>query len=419
MIDINLIRENPDIIKKNLIKRGEKTAISYVDEILSCDTDYRKYKVKADKLRYSRNKISEEIRRLKKEGKDVKKLLKEAADIPGQITELEGKMGIKRKMVKSNIDILPNLLSDDVPVGKDCRSNKVIKEIGKKRRFDFDAKLHWEVAERLGLLDLERSAKLAGAGFYILKGHGARLQRALVNFMLDFHVRAGFVEINPPQLVKREVAYSSGHIPRFEKEMYKTDDLFLIPTAEVPVTSLHAGEILDDLPKYYVSFTECYRTERGHHGTETRGIFRLHQFEKVEMVKIVRPKDSYIELESMTERAERILEVFGLPYRRVLLCSGDTGFSAAKTYDIEVWAGASRRYLEVSSCSNCTDFQARRMRTRFRDGKDIKYVHTLNGSGLALPRLMIAIIENFQQKDGSIKIPDILIPYMGGLKEIK
>lgn len=422
MIDINLIRQDPDIVKKNAIRRGKKELVSVVDELIKDDIVCRRYKIQAENLRQTRNDLTEEIRRLKKEGKDVKRLIKEAADVPEKIKEIEEKMSELEGKVNYSLSILPNILSEDVPDGKDSNDNKEVKNFGKKTKFDFEPKPHWELGEKLGIIDMERATKLAGAGFYVLKGKGAMLQRALVNFMIDFHVRDGYTEINPPQLVNKKTVFSSGHLPKFETEMYKTnEDFYLIPTAEVPVTSLHADETfeLKELPKYYVSFTECYRTERGHHGAETRGIFRLHQFEKVEMVKFVNPSKSYDELEDMTRRAEKILELLNLPYRTILLCSGDSGFASAKTYDIEVWAGASGRYLEVSSCSNCTDFQARRMKTKFRDGTESKCVHTLNGSGLALPRLMIAIIENYQQKDGSIKIPEILIPYTGGIKEIK
>ena len=416
MLDINLIRENPDKVKKNLENRNQRDKIEWIDEILKLDSVWRKNNIKIEELRHERNKLTDEINRLKKQGKETKKLIKEAASIPDQIFELEHKNNKNKEKINYFIERIPNLLDESVPIGKTSEDNKLIKEWGKKPKFSFKPKQHWEIGEDLDILDLKRATKISGHGFYVLKGLGARLQRALINFMLDFHVKGGFVEINPPQLINKQTAFGTGNLPKFEEDLYKTmDGFYLAPTAEVPVTNLHANEILNEkeLPKYYTALTECYRTESGHHGTETRGIVRLHQFEKVEMVKIVKPEESWKELESMTERAEKLLEMLELPYRRLILCSGDTGFASAKTYDLEVWCPASGRYLEVSSCSNCTDFQARRMKTRYVTKEGNKFVHTLNGSGLALPRLMIAILENYQQKDGSLKIPKILIPYVG------
>ena len=416
MIDINLIRENPDKVKKNLENRNQKDKIGWIDEILKLDSVWRKNNIKIEELRHERNKLTDEINRLKKQGKETKKLIKEAASIPDQIFELEDKNNKNKEKINYFIERIPNLLDESVPIGKTSEDNKLIKEWGKKPKFSFKPKQHWEIGEDLDILDLKRATKISGHGFYVLKGLGARLQRALVNFMLDFHTKNGFIEINPPQLVSANTAFGTGNLPKFEEDLYKTNiGLYLVPTAEVPITNLHAGETLEEkeLPKYYCAVTECYRTEVGHHGTETRGIFRLHQFEKVEMVKIVKPEESWKELESMTESAEKILELLELPYRRIVLCTGDSGFGSAKTYDIEIWAGASERYLEVSSCSNCTDFQARRMKTKYKTKEGSKLVNTLNGSGLALPRLMIAILENYQQKDGNLKIPKVLVPYVG------
>lgn len=416
MLDINLIRESPELVKNNLKNRNEAEKAVWVDDIIKLDGLWRKNNTKIETLRHERNKLTDEIRHLKSEGKETKKLIKEAASIPDQIKDLEDENLKHKEKISYYVERIPNLLDKGVPVGKDSNDNKELKVWGKKPKFDFKPRPHWEVGEKLGILDLDRAAKLSGHGFYVLKGLGAKLQRALVNFMIDFHVKDGFTEINPPQLVTQKTAFGTGNLPKFEEDLYKTTNgFYLVPTAEVPVTNLHADEVLEEkeLPKNYVAFTECYRTEAGHHGTETRGIFRLHQFEKVEMVKIVKPETSWNEHESMTRRAEKILEMLELPYRRIILCSGDSGFSSAKTYDLEVWAEASERYLEVSSCSNCTDFQARRMKTKYRTKEGNKFVHTLNGSGLALPRLMIVILENYQQRDGSLKIPKVLVPYVG------
>lgn len=315
---------------------------------------------------------------------------------------------------------IPNLIHDSVPVGDESR-NKVVKIWGKRKEFKFKIKHHWEIGEQLGMIDMKRGAQIAGSGFYVLFGKIAQLQRALVQFMIDFHVKDGFIEVNPPHLVNYKTAFGTGNLPKFETDLYKTrEGLYLIPTAEVCITNLHANEILKEkeLPKYYVAFTPCYRTEAGKHGTETRGIYRLHQFEKVEMVKIVKQEESWKELEDMRYRAEKILEMLNIPYRTILLSSQDTGFASAKTYDIEAWSPALNKYIEVSSCSNCTDFQARRMNTRYVTKEGIKFVHTLNGSGLALPRLMIALMENYQQEDGGILVPYVLQTYTG-FKKIK
>ena len=410
MLDIKFIRENPEILKKNCKNRGYNIDI---DTLIKNDEKWRSLKEEVDKLRHKRNIVTEEIRKLKQENKNISEKVKEVREIPEKIKQKEEEIIELRKNIDEILFTIPNILDKTVPIGNET-ANKVVKTWGKKTKFKFKPKLHFELGEDLDIIDLERSAKLAGAGFYVLKGKGAQLQRALIQFMLDYHVKDGFIEINPPQMVNEKTAFGTGNLPKFEQDLYKTrEGFYLIPTAEVPLTNLHAEEVLQekDLPKNYVSFTECYRTEAGRHGSETRGIFRLHQFEKVEMVKIVHPKDSFKELESMRRRAEVICEKLKIPYRTLILSTGDTGFASAKTYDIEVWAPAAQRYLEASSCSNCTDFQARRMNTKFSTSEGNKFVHTLNGSGLALPRLMIALIENYQQKDGSIKVPLVLQKY--------
>lgn len=416
MIDIKLIRENPELVRENCKNRAydEKS----VDEILKLDEQWRKLKKKDDDLRAERNKVSKEINDAKKQKKDISKLLKQARQIPDKLEKNEE----EEKELKKNIDFIlssiPNIQNKDVPVGDESK-NKEIKKGGTIPKFTFPVKGHVELLS--GILDMERATKVAGSGFYLFSGELAQLERALINFMIDFHVKDGFLEINPPQLVNAKTMFGTGNLPKFEKDLYKTnEDLYLIPTAEVVVTNIHADEILQEkeLPKKFVAFTQCYRTEAGRHGSETPGIFRLHEFEKVEMVYICSQEDSWKFHEEMTARAEKILEKLKLPYRKILLATADAGFSSAKTYDLEVWSPFLKRYLETSSCSNCTDFQARRMNTRYQSKEGLKFVHTLNGSGLATPRLLISLIENNQQKDGSIKVPSVLQPYMDGKKII-
>ncbi|HTY44100.1 MAG TPA: serine--tRNA ligase, partial [Patescibacteria group bacterium] len=350
----------------------------------------------------------------------AKELIKEAQKIPEKLSSNEEEEKNLRKEMDYFLSMIPNIQADDVPAGGE-EKNKVMKMEGKIPKFSFELKSHEELLENKNFLDMKRAAKLAGAGFYLFKGEFAEFERALINFMIDFHVKAGFTEINPPQLVNEQTMYGTGNLPKFEQDLYKTrEGFYLIPTAEVVVTNIYANEILQekDLPKKFVAFTQCYRTEAGRHGSETPGIFRLHEFEKVEMVYICKQEDSWKFHEEMTERAEKLLELLKLPYRRLLLATADAGFASAKTYDLEVWSPFLKKYLETSSCSNCTDFQARRMNTRYQDKGELKFAHTLNGSGLATPRLLIALVENYQQKDGSIKIPDVLVPYMKGKKFI-
>ena len=410
MIDIKLIRENPQLVRDNQKNRGYDEKV--VDEILNLDKKWREFKVEDDALRADRNKISEEINKAKKQGKKIDNLLKQAKEIPLKLQENEAKENELKKNLDMLISLLPNIQQKGNPVG-DASFNKEIKKSGKIPKIK-NPKSHLELGEALDLIDMKRATKISGAGFYILKGEFAKLQRALIQYMLDFHVKNGLTEINPPQLVNRESAFNTGNLPKFEDQLYKTNDnLILVPTAEVPVTNIYSGEILNekDLPKRFCAFTECYRTEAGRKAGE-EGLFRLHQFEKVEMVYLCVPEESNDLLEEMTENAEKILEALELPYRRILLSTGDASFASHKTYDIEVWSPAMNRYLETSSCSNCSDFQARRMNTKYQ-GKGINFIHTLNGSGIALPRLMIALIENNQQEDGSIKIPKVLWDYTG------
>ncbi|MBD3355285.1 serine--tRNA ligase [Candidatus Woesearchaeota archaeon] len=419
MIDINYIRENPNIVKKAVKDRGYDIDI---EKLLKIDKDYRDELQKLQELKHRRNEISQKINKLKKQGKSAASEIKKAKQLPEKI---EKKQKNVDKLKKQRFEIetgIPNLPDKTVPVGKDEEANKEVKKWGKLPNFKFKPKAHWELGKDLDIIDIEKSVKLSGSGFYVFKGLGAKLERALINFFLDFHSKDGWTEICPPIVVNKEALFGTAQLPKFEEDLYKTTEgQYLIPTAEVPLTNMHREEILEaeDLPKYYTAYTPCFRTEAGRHGSETRGIFRLHQFDKVEMVKLCHPDHSEKELEDMRQRAEKLLEMLNIPYRTLILSTGDMGFAASKTYDIEVYSPYQKKYLETSSCSNCLDFQARRMNTRFRTKQGNKYIHTLNGSGLAAPRLMISLLECNQLKDGSIKIPKVLQPYMGGLKKIK
>lgn len=421
MIDIKLVRENPQLVKINSKNRGYDP--KEVDQALKFDEEWRKLKFKADGLRKERNEISKQINQTKKEKntKEAKQLIKKAKAIPKKLEKIAEKEKETKRKLDEILSILPNIQAKEVPIGGE-EKNKIIGKHGGMPKFSFPVKSHVELLESKGLLDMKRAAKLAGSGFYLFKGELAHLERALINFMIDYHVRNGFLEINPPQLATAKTIYGTGNLPKFEEDLYKTrEGLYLIPTAEVVLTNIHANETLaeKDLPKKFVGFTQCYRTEAGRHGSETPGIFRLHQFEKVETVYLCKQEDSWDFLEEMTKNAEKILDLLELPYRRVLLSTEDTSFASAKTYDLEVWSPYLKKYLETSSCSNCTDFQARRMNTRYQSKEGRKFVHTLNGSGLATPRLIIALVENHQQKDGSINIPKALQKYMDGKRKIE
>jgi seryl-tRNA synthetase len=419
MLDIKFIRENPDLVKKACKNRGYDTDI---DELLKLDKKYRTNLQKVEKLKHQRNTAAKEINELKKQGKDIKAKIKEVKEIPGKIKKLEDETKLLREKLLPILAIIPNIPDLSVPVGADETKNIEARKKGKIPKFSFEVRPHWQIGKDLDIIDIDRSIKLAGSGFYVFKGLGAKLERALINFFLDYHAKNGFTEICPPMLVNEKTMFGTAQLPKFEQDLYKTTEgLYLIPTAEVPLTNLHQNEILnaEDLPKYYCAYTPCFRTEAGKHGTGTRGIHRLHQFDKVEMIKICHPDHSEKELEDMRQAAEKLLELLEIPYRTLLLCIGDMGFAASKTYDIECWSPYQKKYLETSSCSNCKDFQARRMNTRFRTPEGNKFVHTLNGSGLATPRLLISILECNQQKDGSVKIPKVLQTYMDGLKKIE
>jgi seryl-tRNA synthetase len=419
MLDIKFVRENPEKIIASLKKRGYELNF---DNFLTLEKQRLYFLREIEQKRAIRNSVSQDIAKLKKSGEDgqkVEELISEMRELGDEINNLENKLREIEEKVQDFLLFIPNIPHDSVPLGKDETENVEIRRWGKQRDFDFEPLNHWDIGEILGIIDFERAGKIAGSRFAVMKGAGARLERALINFMLDLHISRGYIEIFPPLLVNRASMIGTGQLPKFEEELFRTvePEFYLIPTAEVPVTNLHREEILseDDLPIYYVSFTPCFRREAGSHGKDVRGLIRQHQFNKVELVKFVKPEDSYEELETLTKEAEEVLQRLGLHYRVVSLCTGDLGFSAAKTYDIEVWLPGQKRYREISSCSNFEDFQARRANIRFRrrGKKGTEFVHTLNGSGLAIGRTVVAILENYQQKDGSVIIPEALRPYMG------
>ncbi len=417
MIDIELIRENPQKVKAELDKRLNDVS---VDELAEWDEKWRASKQKEEELRAERNRLTEQVKEAKQKGKGAEQIIKKAKGIPAQIE------GAKKKtqecLEKRNAlwERTPNIPHESVPGGPE-ENYKIVKEHGKKPVFAFKPKRHDELCNALGILDMARAAKLAGTGFYIFKDDLARLNRALISFFLDFHKKNGLDELSVPYMVNRETAFGTGNLPKFEDDLYKTKEgKYLISTAEIPLTNYFAGETIDEreLPKRLCSFTPCFRVEAGQHGINTPGFFRLHQFDKVEMVYISKQEDSWEMLEEMRSHGEKLIEKIGLHYRTKLLAAGDMGIASAKTYDLEVYAPGMDKYLETSSVSNCTDFQARRMNTKYDSKGERKLVHTLNGSGLATPRLLISIIESFQGKDESIKIPKPLQEYMGGQKEI-
>jgi len=416
MLDIQLIRDKPDFVKERLSTRGGDHYL-LVDRILLLDQERRSILRELESLRSERNRVSKEIGTMKKRSLDTSDLEAQVKKIRESVEKLEAKLSLVEKQMKEVMLRLPNIPHESVPIGEDEKDNLEVRRYGTPRDFNFEPKPHWEIGEKLDILDFKRGAKLSGSRFTVLKNVGAKLERALINFMLDMHAKKGYVEMLPPHLVKPEVLEGTGQLPKFEEELYRCerDNLYLIPTAEVPLTNLFRDEILreDQLPIYLMSYTPCYRREAGAYGKDIRGIIRQHQFNKVELVKIVKPEDSYQELEKLTQDAEDVLRALELPYRVVLLCSGDLGFSSAKTYDIEVWFPSQGRYREVSSCSNCEDFQARRINTRFKDAQGRnRYVHTLNGSGLAVGRTMAAILENYQREDGSVVVPHALRDYL-------
>ncbi|MCW7754783.1 serine--tRNA ligase [Desulfobotulus sp. H1] len=423
MLEIKFVRQNLSEVRSALAKRGaEKT----LDSFTHTEEERRSILGKLEALRHERNSVSEEIARLKKNGEDGQDKILSMRETSATIKELEKDLTLCEENLHNILMAIPNLPHPSVPEGKDENDNLLVKTHGTPFSFPFLPKAHWDIGEQLGILDFERAARITGSRFALYLGAGSRMERALINFMLDTHTeKHGYTEIIPPLLVNRQSMTGTGQLPKFEEDLFHLDgaDYFLIPTAEVPVTNIHRDEILseEDLPLYYTAYTPCFRSEAGSYGKDTRGLIRLHQFNKVELVKFCLPEHSWNELETLLEQAETILKRLELPYRVVTLCTGDLGFSSAKTYDIEVWMPGQNAYREISSCSNFEDFQSRRARIRFkRKGKKgTELVHTLNGSGLAVGRTFAAILENYQEADGSVRIPEVLQPYMGGMQKIE
>ncbi|OEU67292.1 MAG: serine--tRNA ligase [Desulfobacterales bacterium PC51MH44] len=422
MLEIKFVRQNLPEVQKALSMRGETADL---ETFKNCDTKRKAVLLEIENLRHRRNVFSEQIAGMKKDGKDADDLVAEMREVAGRIKELEQSLSENEAKISQILYGLPNIPHTSVPVGKDSSENPLEKQVGKPPNFDFEPLPHWTLGEKLKIFDFETASKITGARFPLYFGAGARLERALINFMLDIHTTEhGYKEILPPFIVNRDSMTNTGQLPKFEEDLFKLEDwdYFMIPTAEVPVTNIHKGKTLNEemLPIFYTAYTPCFRSEAGSYGKDTRGLIRQHQFNKVELVKFTKPETSYDELETLLNDAEAILKSLELPYQVVNLCTGDLGFSAAKTYDIEVWMPAQGVYREISSCSNFESFQARRANIRFkRKGqKGTELVHTLNGSGLAVGRTVAAILENFQQADGSVLIPKALRPYMGGMKKI-
>jgi seryl-tRNA synthetase len=423
MLEIKFVRQNLSDVERALRARHSELDISAFQ---MADDLRRGVLVELEELRHQRNRVSDQIADLKKDGEDAKALVEQMRAVSAKIKILEQDLAVHQETLDKILLEIPNIPHASVPLGKDTADNSRVKQVGISPHFEYDAQAHWDIGTRLGILDFERAAKITGARFPLYLGVGAHLERALINFMLDIHISEhGYTEVLPPFAVNRQSMTNTGQLPKFEQDLFKLEgwDYFMIPTAEVPLTNLHQGEVLDEglLPIYYTAVTPCFRSEAGSYGKDTRGLIRQHQFNKVEMVKLTQPEVSYDELEKMLTNAETVLQRLGLPYRVVSLCTGDMGFSAAKTYDLEVWMPGQDAYREISSCSNCESFQARRANIRFRrkGKKGTELVHTLNGSGLAVGRTVAAILENYQQADGSVVIPEALRPHMGGMEVIK
>jgi seryl-tRNA synthetase len=423
MLDVKVLRENLDEVKARMATRGG--TIDW-NEFVALDRERRDALANIERLKEKKNRLSGEIGKLKKSGADPTTLMREVEEVSEAIRSSEGPLAEIEAKFKRFMLTLPNLPNPSVQIGKNENDNREVRRWGEPPKFDFEPKNHWDIGEELAILDFTRAAKIAGARFAVYRDAGARLERALINFMLDLHTSEnGYREMLPPALVNRTSLIGTGQLPKFEEDLFHLapGDYFLIPTAEVPLTNLHRDEMLerDELPIKYVAYTPCFRSEAGSYGKDVRGLIRLHQFNKVEMVKFCEPETSYEELESMVRNAEEVLKRLKLPYRVVELCTGDMGFASAKTYDLEVWLPGQNAYREISSCSNCEDFQARRANIRYRKEKKGRplFVHTLNGSGLAVGRTLVALLENYQQKDGSVVIPEALRPYMGGLGQIR
>ncbi len=422
MLEIKYLRQNLSTVRKALQDRGHRVDLADFEK---WDDERRAVLQEIEALRHERNVVSDRIAEMKKAGEDAEAIVTEMRTVSARIKDLDKKLSESQAAIDDFLLGLPNIPHETVPVGRDETDNPIVKTIGDVPEFTFEPQAHWDIGSRLKILDLDRAARITGARFPLYFGAGARLERALINFMLDTHTgEHGYLEVLPPFMVNRESMTHTGQLPKFEEDLFKLSgwDYFMVPTAEVPVTNIHQGEILDEalLPIYYTAYTPCFRSEAGSHGKDTRGLIRQHQFNKVELVKFTRPDASYDELESLLDNAETILQKLDLPYRVIELCTGDLGFSAAKTYDIEVWMPAQGVYREISSCSNFEDFQARRAGIRYKPKgkKGTELVHTLNGSGLAVGRTVAAILENCQQADGSVTIPERLQPYMAGMEKI-
>ncbi|MBF0905538.1 MAG: serine--tRNA ligase [Atopobium sp.] len=425
MLDIKFVRENPDLVDKACESR--QNAHWDREKFFELDEERRSVIAEVESLQAERNAVSKQIGLLMREGKkeEAEAAKEQVAANKDRIAELDQRRGEVEEELTDLVAAIPNIPDASVPYGKDDSDNPEVRKWGAPTQFDFEPKAHWDLGPELGMIDFDRGVKLAGTRFYLLGGMGARMERALINFMIDTHNQAGFKEWWPPVITNQDSLFGTGQLPKFEEDLYHVQpDLYLIPTAEVQLTNIHRDEILDasQLPLLYTAFTPCFREEAGSAGRDTRGIIRVHQFDKVEMVKFAKPEDSMNQLESMVQEAEKILQLLGLPYHVVTLCTGDIGFSACKCYDIEVWLPSYNAYKEISSCSNCWDFQARRANIRYKDPAEFKgtrLVHTLNGSGLAVGRTMAAIMENYQNADGSVTVPEVLRPYMGGIEVIR
>ncbi len=421
MLDPEFIRQNPDVVRRAAEQKGDKVD---VDAFLALDARRRELMTRAETLRSRRNANSKKVAELKRSGKDAAALMEETRALSDEIQTIEAEQGELDRQFQSALLRFPNIPAPDVPMGVGAADNVEVRHWGGRVTFDFAPRPHWEIVRELGIIDFECATKIAAPFFALYKGAGARLERALIQFMLDLHTSEhGYIEVSPPFMTNRAAATGTGQLPKLEEDMYRceVDDFFLVPTAEVPVTNMHRDEVLDGdrLPIAYAAYTPCFRREAGSYGRDTRGLMRLHQFDKVELVRFVRPETSYDELEKLLGHAEVVLQRVGLEYRVLRLCTGELSFAAAKCYDIEVWAPGIGRWLEVSSCSNYEDFQARRSNIRFREkGGKPQFVHTLNGSGVALARTMLALIEQNQTADGRIRVPDVLRPYMGGMEVI-
>ena len=423
MLDIKFVRENLDAVQEMLKKRNNKLSLDGFEEI---EKKRREILTQVEELKAKRNTVSKQIGAMKKAGENADAIVAEMQQVGEEISKLDNELRDVEDELRDIMLSIPNMPKDDVPYGVDDTDNPEVRKFMEPTKFDFEPKAHWDLGEALDIIDAERAAKVTGARFTFYKGLGARLERALINFMMDLHAtKHGYTEMLAPCIVNKDSMIGTGQLPKFAEDMFKLEglDYYMVPTAEVPTTNYHREEILDGalLPEYYCAYTACYRAEAGSAGRDTRGLIRQHQFNKVELIKFCKPEDSWDELEKMTDDAEDVLRVLELPYHVVLLCTGDMGFTSAKTYDIEVWMPGQNCYREISSCSNCLDFQARRANIKFRRDPKSKpeFVHTLNGSGLAVGRTFAAILENYQNEDGSIRVPKALVPYMGGVEVIK